>query len=56
MMDNAPIIKPEWVPSAYTEKEENNPKTPAPVKTAPPVARQLTDKPFRKVGGLGKGR
>jgi len=52
MMDNNPIIKPEWVPSAYTGKgATNNP--PAHVKTAPPVIRQLTDKPVRK-GSRGK--
>jgi hypothetical protein len=55
-MDTAPIIKPEWVPSAYTEKEETAHKPPAPVTTPQPAIRQLTDKPLRKASGLRKRR
>jgi hypothetical protein len=55
-MDTAPIIKPEWVPSAYTEKEETTDKTPASVNTTQPAIRQLTEKPLRKVSGLRKRR
>jgi hypothetical protein len=55
-MDTAPIIKPEWVPSAYTDKEETAHKTPAPVNTPQPAIRQLTDKPLRKASGLKKRR
>jgi hypothetical protein len=53
-MDTAPIIKPEWVPSAYTEKVETAHKTPAPVNTPQPAIRQLTEKPLRKASGLRK--
>ncbi|MDB5061116.1 MAG: hypothetical protein JWP67_959 [Mucilaginibacter sp.] len=53
-MDTAPIIKPEWVPSAYTEKEETAHKTPASVNTIQPTIRQLIDKPLRKASGLRK--
>ena len=56
VMDTAPIIKPEWVPSAYTEKEETTHKTPAPANTSQPAIRQLTEKPLRKASGLRKGR
>jgi hypothetical protein len=55
-MDTAPIIKPEWVPSAYTEKEETTHKTPAPANTPQPAIRQLTEKVVRKESGLRKRR
>jgi hypothetical protein len=55
-MDTAPIIKPEWVPSAYTETEETAHKTPAPANTTQPAIRQLTEKPLRKASGLRKRR
>jgi hypothetical protein len=55
-MDTAPIIKPEWVPSAYTEKEETTHKSPAPANTPQPAIRQLTEKVVRKGSGLRKRR